>query len=285
MVIDKDFVYGRFPKTDHDVHLLEDYRKHLPGVPALTDETIIPSLVDTYLPIYEGTKATGEETAVLTQFGFMALSIDDGFMNDFYRPVCRLLLKANLADSLSTGNRLRLLRSNLIEFALLGCLEAQEVLSRLTHLFGEDDEYIEAIVNTRCPNLRRFLNAHSGAGRGVNDGDKVSSYEQALKEVKSGGKATHWIWYVFPQMAGIRGTHSQPALFYGINGRLEAFQYINHPTLRRRLVEISEAVLNNSRSVYEIFGNDAMKVRACVRLFASVSDIPIFKMIIDKYRW
>jgi uncharacterized protein (DUF1810 family) len=152
-------------------------------------------------------------------------------------------------------------------------------------MFGEDDDYIEIIVNERCSNLKRFLNAHEGAGRGVNEGDEVSSYEQALKEVKAGGKVTHWIWYIFPQMAGIKGTHSRPALFYGLNGRLEAFQYINHPTLRKHLIEICEAVLNNKYSVYEIFGDDVIKVRSCILLFASVCDIPVFKQLKSKYRW
>ena len=180
---------------------------------------------------------------------------------------------------------MRLLRSSLIEFALLGCLEAQQLMSKLNCQFGADDDYIESIVNARCSNLKRFLNAHEGAGRGVNEGDEVSSYEQALKEVKAGGKVTHWIWYIFPQMAGIKGTHSRPALFYGINGRLEAFQYINHPTLRKHLIEICEAVLNNKYSIYEIFGDDAIKVRSCVLLFESVSDIPVLKAIKSKYRW
>ena len=127
--------------------------------------------------------------------------------------------------------------------------------------------------------------AHDGAGRGVNEGDEVSSYAKALQEVKSGCKRTHWIWYIFPQMAGIKGTHSRPALFYGINGRLEAYQYINHPVLRRHLVEITEAVLNSKYSAYEIFGDDIIKFRSSILLFDSVSDIPVFRQIKNKYRW
>lgn len=73
--------------------------------------------------------------------------------------------------------------------------------------------------------------------------------------------------------------------FYGLDGREEAKAYIENDTLRTRLVEISEAVLNNEKSVYEIFGNDAIKVRSCILLFASVSDIPVFKQIKSKYRW
>ena len=73
--------------------------------------------------------------------------------------------------------------------------------------------------------------------------------------------------------------------FYGLDGREEGKAYIENDTLRTRLVEISEAVLNNEKSVYEIFGNDAIKVRSCILLFASVSDIPVFKQLKSKYRW
>ena len=112
---------------------------------------------------------------------------------------------------------------------------------------------------------------------------QVRMYEMALAEVKSGKKLSHWIWYIFTQLKGL-GT-SEMSKFYGINGRDEATQYINHPVLRDRLVEITEAVYNNENSVYEIFGNDAIKVRSCMLLFASVCDIPIFKKMIYKYGW
>ena len=78
---------------------------------------------------------------------------------------------------------------------------------------------------------------------------------------------------------------SEISEFYGINGREEAKAYIEHPVLRERLVEICEAVLNSETSVYGIFGSDAIKVRSCILLFASVSDIPVFKQIKSKYRW
>ena len=235
-------------------------------------------------PVYEGTE-DANDVFVLTRFGFMALSIDDDFMNTCYKPWCSSLLQQDIASEIHDNNRIRLLRASLIEFALLGCLEAHQLMNRLDSQIGQDDLFIESIVNERCPNLRRFLNAHNGAGRGVNDGDEVSSYAQALQEVKSGGKRTHWIWYIFPQMAGIKGTHSRPALFYGINGRLEAYQYINHPVLRRHLIEITEAVLNNKYSAYEIFGDDIIKFRSSILLFDSVSDIPVFRQIKNKYRW
>ena len=283
--IDKDFVYNRYPKTEHDIQLLETYKQDLLSENVSYDSLRPLSEMLRYFPVYEGTVGAEKDYPILTRYGFMALSIDPEFMDKIFRPNCRALINAKLSADVFNGKELRLLRSSLIEFALLGCMEAQQLMSKLDCLFGEDDGYIESIVNNRCSNLKRFLNAHEGAGRGVNEGDVVSSYEQALKEVKAGGKVTHWIWYIFPQMAGIKGTHSRPALFYGINGRLEAFQYINHPTLRKRLVQICEAVLDNKYSIYEIFGNDAIKVRSCILLFASVSDIPVFKQIKSKYRW
>lgn len=141
------------------------------------------------------------------------------------------------------------------------------------------------------PETGRFYDEHTpilsalyyGIDRFIEAQDKHNAYQTALEEVKAGRKKTHWIWYIFPQMRGL-GT-SEMSKFYGINGRDEATQYINHPILRDRLVEITEAVYNSDKTVYEIFGNDAIKVRSCMLLFASVSDIPIFKKMIHKYSW
>jgi len=121
------------------------------------------------------------------------------------------------------------------------------------------------------PNLNRFLLAQE------------TDYAQALAEVKSGKKVSHWIWYIFPQMKGLG--HSARSQYYGIDGRDEAYEYIAHPILRARLVEITQAVLDSSFTVYEIFGPDAIKVRSCMKLFASVCDEPVFKKVIEKYRW
>ena len=128
-------------------------------------------------------------------------------------------------------------------------------------------------------NLLRFVHAQDSGG--IYDG--TGTYAEALQEVRAGHKRGHWIWYVFPQMKGLG--HSEISQFYGINGREEAKAYIEHPILRERLVEICEVVLNSETSVYDIFGSDAIKVRSCILLFASVSDIPVFKQIRSKYRW
>ena len=127
--------------------------------------------------------------------------------------------------------------------------------------------------------LQRFLNAQDSGL--VEYG--TASYETALREIKEGRKRTHWIWYVFPQMKGLG--RSQLSQFYGINGREEAYAYMDHPVLSQRLIEATEAVLNNEKSAYEIFGNDTVKFKSCMRLFASVSDHPVFKKVIQKYSW
>lgn len=131
------------------------------------------------------------------------------------------------------------------------------------------------------PNLDRFLNAQDGSVWGSNESGPT--YADALAEVKAGYKRSHWIWYIFPQMKGLgRSARSQ---YYGIDGREEAKAYIEHPVLRERLVEISQAVLDSPRTVYEIFGSDTIKVRSCVLLFASVCDIPVFQRLKARYCW
>lgn len=149
----------------------------------------------------------------------------------------------------------------------------------ITSYIKEKEVKKEEWNDAKKKNLLRFIHAQDSGG--IYDG--TGTYAEALQEVKNGHKSGHWIWYVFPQMKGLG--KSEISQFYGINGREEAKAYIEHPILRERLVEITEAVLNNEKSVYEIFGNDAIKVRSCILLFASVSDIPVFKQLKSKYRW
>lgn len=149
------------------------------------------------------------------------------------------------------------------EYLKIKTMEKKEIKSK------EDSMTVSELNN----GLERFIEAQN----------KWDTYQTALAEVKAGKKVTHWIWFIFPQMVGLG--ISEKSRYYGIRGREEAKAYINHPILRNRLVEITEAVYDNEKSVYEIFGNDAVKVRSCILLFASVSDIPIFKKMITKYSW
>lgn len=173
---------------------------------------------------------------------------------------------------------------------------AEKCLAIREKLYGRDNEWQEIKeevdfwnryaeefdkIYRRKPGyyLKRFLNAQDS---GLIDED-TETYETALQEIKDGHKKTHWMWYVFPQMKGLG--HSPLSEHYGILGRGEAIAYINHPILRKRLIEATQAVFDSEKSVYEIFGNDTIKFRSCMLLFASVSDEPIFKKVITKYNW
>lgn len=138
---------------------------------------------------------------------------------------------------------------------------------------------MENIQQAKQRNLLRFVHAQDFGGIY----DNTSTYSQALEEIKKGYKKSHWIWYVFPQMKGLG--KSEISRFYGINGREEAYEYIANPILKERLVEATKVLLNSKYSVYEIFGNDTIKVRACMLLFSTISDNPVFKQVIQKYKW
>jgi len=121
-------------------------------------------------------------------------------------------------------------------------------------------------------NLARFV----GAQKGI--------YTLALAEIRSGQKRSHWMWYVFPQFAGLG--NSPTSVEYAIKSREEAKQYLAHPVLGRRLIECAEAVLQiPDRSAHEIFGSpDDMKLRSSATLFAAVSPSgSAFHRIIEKY--
>ena len=99
-----------------------------------------------------------------------------------------------------------------------------------------------------------------------------STYERALAEVRSGRKRSHWMWYVFPQLAGLgRSAMSER---YAIASLAEAAAYLRHPVLGLRLLECTTAVLElDGRSAHDIFGSpDDSKLRSCATLFALVSE-------------
>ena len=109
-------------------------------------------------------------------------------------------------------------------------------------------------------------------------------YDRALEEIRSGRKRTHWMWFIFPQFAGL-GT-SATAEFYAIRSRAEAEAYLQHPVLGARLDECFKALLAiDGRSASEIFGYpDDLKLRSSATLFASVSPPgSVFNQVIAKH--
>jgi uncharacterized protein (DUF1810 family) len=102
--------------------------------------------------------------------------------------------------------------------------------------------------------LRRFVEAQDGA------------YPQALAELRAGSKQSHWIWYVFPQIAGL-GSSAMSARF-AIGSLEEAQAYLAHPLLGPRLAECVDAVnALEGRSARQVFGPDDAKFRSCLTLF------------------
>ena len=94
------------------------------------------------------------------------------------------------------------------------------------------------------------------------------------------------IWIVVPLMGALPYLFTSSVTnFFGIRGREEAKAYIKHPLLKERLINATQAVLDSGKTIYEILGIDAMRFRACMLLFASVSDEPLFKKVVAQYGW
>jgi len=114
--------------------------------------------------------------------------------------------------------------------------------------------------------LRRFQDAQDGR-----DG-MVTIYERALEELQAGRKLTHWMWFVFPQLAGLG--QSFMAKKFAIGSLAEAKAYLAHPVLGPRL-HASVAALNalEGRSAQDVFGfPDDLKLQSCLTLFAHAAD-------------
>lgn len=148
-------------------------------------------------------------------------------------------------------------------------------LEELQDISDEAKILLEKIKNMdNLKKLDRFLYA------------QTYDYNKAYREITEYGlKTSHWIWYIFPQLKGLG--KSKLSEYYGIENIEEAKEFINHPILGPRLIKICQAVLNSNKSVYDIFGEDAIKVCSCCKLFAEVSNDKnsVFHKLIKKYMW
>lgn len=120
--------------------------------------------------------------------------------------------------------------------------------------------------------LSRFVDAQSGV------------YPTVLAELRAGRKTSHWIWFVFPQLAELG--RSPTARHYGISGLAEARAYLLHQVLGPRLYECSALVSAAAdRSIADIFGfPDYLKVRSCMTLFArATDDNAAFAAVLDTF--
>lgn len=110
-----------------------------------------------------------------------------------------------------------------------------------------------------------------------------NSYDTALREIQTGRKRSHWIWYIFPQIQGLG--FSATARYYAIKDREEAEAYMAHPVLRQRLLEISEALLGlESDDARDVMGYpDDLKLKSSMTLFAEISEEPVFSSVLNKF--
>jgi uncharacterized protein (DUF1810 family) len=113
---------------------------------------------------------------------------------------------------------------------------------------------------------------------------QAHDYGNALAEIRSGRKRSHWMWYVFPQFDGL-GV-SETSRRYAIKSEAEAEAYLRHPILGARLLEIAEAAAAiEGRSALEVFGSpDDMKLRSCATLFGRISPAgSVFERLLTRY--
>ncbi|MEO5716283.1 MAG: DUF1810 domain-containing protein [Luteolibacter sp.] len=121
-------------------------------------------------------------------------------------------------------------------------------------------------------NLHRFVTAQH------------DSYVQALSELKRGRKTSHWMWFIFPQFAGLG--RSEIAHLYAIKTVREAEAYLAHPILGPRILECCDAVLLvKGRTASEIFGfPDDLKLRSSITLFSTVAEPgSVFDFVLEQF--
>ena len=121
-------------------------------------------------------------------------------------------------------------------------------------------------------NLERFVDAQAPA------------YNRVRQELKAGRKESHWMWFIFPQIAGLG--HSAMAIRFAVASLNEAKAYLAHPVLGPRLSECAGLALDaEGKTAREIFGPiDEMKFRSSMTLFAQAApEVGVFQRCLDKY--
>lgn len=119
-------------------------------------------------------------------------------------------------------------------------------------------------MTENSPDLERFVRAQDAGG----------TYASALAELRAGSKRGHWMWFVFPQVAGLG--RSATARAYAVSGLPEARAYLRHPVLGPRLRECADALdgLSTSDPVEVLGSIDATKLRSSMTLFERAADDP-----------
>ena len=121
-------------------------------------------------------------------------------------------------------------------------------------------------------NLSRFIEAQAPV------------YATVLRELERGRKQSHWMWFIFPQLAGLG--HSLTAIKFAISGLDEAHAYLAHPLLGNRLVQCTRTInAVRNRTAHDIFGSpDDLKLHSSITLFRETANDPgPFRTAIERY--
>src|SRR5579859_1563511 len=122
--------------------------------------------------------------------------------------------------------------------------------------------------------LERFVTAQDAGG----------TYDRAIGELRRGHKTSHWMWFVFPQIAGLG--QSQMSRTYAISSLEEAIAYLQHPVLGQRLIECTGVVaVAQARTAEQIFGGiDTQKLHSSMTLFLRAEpNETLFRQVLDRY--
>jgi uncharacterized protein (DUF1810 family) len=120
--------------------------------------------------------------------------------------------------------------------------------------------------------LERFIDAQK------------TSYSIAFTEIKNGKKRSHWMWYIFPQVQGLG--LSQTSRYYAIKDVHEAEEFLQHPLLGSRLVNICQELLRlENNNANGIFGSpDDIKLKSSMTLFSAAANAdPVFQLVLEKF--
>jgi uncharacterized protein (DUF1810 family) len=123
-------------------------------------------------------------------------------------------------------------------------------------------------------NLERFVEAQNGGG----------TYGRAVEELRRGHKTSHWMWFVFPQIAGLG--QSTTSKHFAISSLAEARAYLGHPVLGPRLIECTRVLTElKDRTASQIFGYpDDQKLQSSMTLFARADPSePLFGEVLERY--
>lgn len=110
------------------------------------------------------------------------------------------------------------------------------------------------------------------------------SYVMAFSEIQQGRKQSHWMWFIFPQIAGLG--FSETSRYYAIKDVQEAAGFLNHPVLGSRLINISRELLKlKTDDAHRVFGSpDDLKLKSCMTLFSMLPEAdPVFKTVLEKF--